>query len=66
MHRIPGPSLAEEALAHIISSQTVAAYRRRDQLERRRAMMDDWGAYCAGQRVRAASMTSALPPTLAA
>lgn len=26
-------SLAEEALAHIIMSQTVAAYRRRDQLE---------------------------------
>ena len=39
-------SLAEEALAHIISSQTVAAYRRRDQLERRRQMMEDWGRYC--------------------
>ncbi|EEA04503.1 integrase [Burkholderia sp. H160] len=35
-------SLAEEALAHINTSQTVAAYRRRDQLERRRPTMDDW------------------------
>ncbi|WP_322041221.1 tyrosine-type recombinase/integrase [Burkholderia diffusa] len=34
-------SLAEEALAHIITSQTIAAYRRRDQLERRRLMMED-------------------------
>ena len=39
-------SLAEEALAHSIISQTVAAYRRRDQLERRRLIMDDWGRYC--------------------
>ena len=39
-------SLAEEALAHTIASLTVAAYRRRDQLERRRRMMEDWGQYC--------------------
>jgi len=39
-------SLAEEALAHSIISQTVATYRRRDQLERRRLIMDDWGRYC--------------------
>ena len=38
-------SLAEEALAHIMISQTIAANRRRDQLERRRLMMEDWGAY---------------------
>ncbi|VVE34079.1 tyrosine-type recombinase/integrase [Pandoraea commovens] len=41
-------SLAEQALAHTISSSTVAAYRRRDMLDRRRPMMDDWAAYCAG------------------
>lgn len=29
---------------HVIESQTVAAYRRRGQLERRRLMMDDWVA----------------------
>ncbi|KWN60594.1 tyrosine-type recombinase/integrase [Burkholderia ubonensis] len=59
-------SLAEEALAHINASQTVAAYRRRDQLERRRLMMEDWGAYCAGQRVQDESMTSAVSRTFAA
>jgi hypothetical protein len=54
-------SLTEEALAHSITSQTVAAYRRRDQLGRRRLMMEDWGAYCVGQHVPAASVTSAVP-----
>lgn len=52
-------SLAEEALAHVIVSQTVAAYRRRDQLERRRVMMEDWGGYCAGRRAHGASATLA-------
>lgn len=42
-------SLAEQALAHTITSATEAAYRRRDMLERRRAMMDEWARYCAGQ-----------------
>lgn len=59
-------SLAEEALAHIITPQTVAAYRRRDQLERRRLMMEDWGAYCAGDNPHAASIRSATPRTFAA
>lgn len=35
-------SLAEEALANVIVSQTVAAYRRRDQLERRRVIIVEW------------------------
>jgi integrase len=59
-------SLAEEALAHIITSQTVAAYRRRDQLERRRVMMEDWGAYCASQQMHTASVISAVPQPFAA
>jgi integrase len=59
-------SLAEEALAHIITSQTVAAYRRRDQLERRRAMMEDWGVYCAGQQVPTALATPTVRPPFAA
>ncbi|CAN0627105.1 Prophage CP4-57 integrase,integrase,Phage integrase family [Burkholderia multivorans] len=42
-------SLAEQALAHTIASTTVAAYRRRDMLERRRGMMEDWARYCAGE-----------------
>jgi hypothetical protein len=64
---IPNPdSLAEEALAHINTSQRVAAYRRRDQLERRRLMMEDWGAYCAGNNLHGASIRSAIPQTFAA
>ncbi|MFP3614430.1 integrase arm-type DNA-binding domain-containing protein [Paraburkholderia sp. SIMBA_050] len=59
-------SLAEEALAHIITSQTVAAYRRRDQLERRRVMMEDWGLYCASQRMHTASVAPAVPQPFAA
>lgn len=43
-------SLAEQALAHTIGSMTVSAYRRRDMLERRRGMMEDWADYCAGRR----------------
>lgn len=30
------------SLAHVIISQMIAAYRRRDQLERRQLMMDGW------------------------
>lgn len=46
-------SLAEQALAHTITSTTEAAYRRRDMLERRRTMMDDWARYCAGETTTA-------------
>jgi integrase len=59
-------SLAEEALAHIIISQTVAAYRRRDQLERRRLMMEDWGRYCGKVQEKTASMASAVLQAFAA
>ncbi|WP_330995955.1 hypothetical protein [Burkholderia cepacia] len=59
-------SLAEEALAHIITSRTIAAYRRRDQLERRRFMMEDWGAYCSSGRMLEESMAPVMPQTFAA
>jgi integrase len=59
-------SLAEEALAHTITSQTVAAYWRRDRLERRRQFMEDWSAYGAGQHPPAASVTSAALQPFAA
>ncbi|CAE6838003.1 Prophage integrase IntA [Paraburkholderia aspalathi] len=59
-------SLAEEALAHVIVSQTVAAYRRRDQLERRRLMMEDWGRYCGNEHEKTASTASAVPQAFAA
>ena len=40
--------LAEAALAHVIGDKTEAAYRRGDLFEKRRAMMDDWAAFCGG------------------
>jgi integrase len=39
--------LAEAALAHIVGG-TEGAYRRGTALERRRRLMEQWGAYCAG------------------
>lgn len=41
--------LAEIALAHRISSAVEAAYRRGDQMEKRRAMMADWAAFLSGR-----------------
>lgn len=37
--------MAEIALAHIVGSEVERAYRRGDQLEKRRAMMTDWAAF---------------------
>jgi integrase len=37
---------AEKALAHTISNQTEAAYRRGDLLEPRRKLLKDWEDYC--------------------
>jgi integrase len=39
--------VAEMALAHTIANKTEAAYRRGDLFEKRRALMEAWGAYCA-------------------
>ena len=39
-------SLAEQALAHAVGSAVESAYRRRDMLERRRPLMEDWVQYC--------------------
>ena len=38
--------VAEAALAHIVSNQVEAAYRRGDLFEKRRKLMDAWNAYC--------------------
>ena len=43
----PG-DVAEAALAHMVSNKTEAAYRRGKLLEKRRKLMDAWGAYCEG------------------
>lgn len=42
--------LIEEALAHQVGNAVERAYRRSDALEKRRGLMEAWGAYCTGQR----------------
>jgi integrase len=42
----PG-DMAETALAHRISNAVEASYRRGDMIEKRRRMMEDWGAFLA-------------------
>jgi integrase len=37
----------EAALAHIVGDKAERAYMRGDWLEKRRKLMDEWGAYCA-------------------
>jgi integrase len=44
----PG-ELAEIALAHTVANQTEAAYRRGDQLEKRRKLMNAWADHCEGK-----------------
>jgi integrase len=41
--------VAEAALAHAIPNKVEAAYKRTDFFEKRRKLMDAWGAYCAGE-----------------
>jgi integrase len=38
--------VVETALAHVIGDKAEQAYRRSDALEKRRKLMDAWGAYC--------------------
>jgi integrase len=45
--------LAEAALAHVIGDKAEQAYRRSDALEKRRKLMDAWGAYCCKTAVTA-------------
>lgn len=42
---VPG-EVAEAALAHAVPDKVVAAYRRTDFLEKRRALMTSWGRFC--------------------
>lgn len=44
--------MAEMALAHWIGSEVERAYQRADMLDRRRAMMADWGAFLNGEVVQ--------------
>lgn len=43
--------VAEQALAHVVGNAVEAAYRRGDLLEKRRALMTDWAAYCTSKPV---------------
>jgi integrase len=40
------PEVAEAALAHTVANKVEAAYRRSDLFEKRRALMQEWGAFC--------------------
>jgi integrase len=40
------PEAVEMALSHKVANRVEAAYRRGDLLEKRRALMDDWAAWC--------------------
>ena len=42
--------VAEAALAHVVKNRVEAAYARSDLLDRRRAVMQAWAAYLAGER----------------
>jgi integrase len=42
----------ETALAHQIANKVEASYRRGDALEKRRAMMESWGAFCEPREAR--------------
>ncbi len=45
----PHPSeVVEMALAHVIKNKAEAAYRRGELIEKRRALMTDWAAFCTG------------------
>lgn len=50
----PG-EVAEAALAHTVSNKVEAAYRRTDYLEKRRALMRDWAAFCTSKVAGAGS-----------
>lgn len=40
--------VAEMALAHVVKDKVEAAYRRGDLFEKRRLLMEEWGAFCSG------------------
>jgi integrase len=40
------PEVVEMALAHAVGDKVEAAYRRGDLFEKRRKLMNDWGAFC--------------------
>jgi integrase len=51
-------AVAEMALAHTIENKVEAAYRRGNLLEKRRQLMEAWGAYCDGGDSRVVRLVS--------
>jgi integrase len=49
--------VVEAALAHAIENKTEAAYRRSDALEKRRALMAAWAAYCSPEKEASGKVT---------
>jgi len=50
--------VAEAALAHTISNEVEAAYRRGDLFEKRRRLMADWAAWCSRPMPSGATVTA--------
>ncbi len=54
--------VCELALAHVNTNAIEAAYRRTDMFERRRALMEQWGAFVTGRAVAAPSVAPTPRP----
>jgi integrase len=54
---VPG-EVAEAALAHAIPNKVEAAYRRTDFFEKRRKLMDSWGAFCSASATSVVRLVS--------
>ena len=52
--------VAEAALAHTVGNKVEAAYRRSDLFEKRRALMQRWGAFCASAPQKALQLAAEL------
>lgn len=52
----------EAALAHIVGDKAERAYMRGNWLVKRRALMNDWGAFCNPGRVLASNRSAAIAP----
>ncbi|GGG34057.1 bacteriophage P4 integrase [Caldovatus sediminis] len=59
--RPEGREVVERALAHAIKDKAEAAYARSDLLERRRALMEAWGAFCTRAPAEVVALPAARP-----
>jgi integrase len=55
-------AVAEAALAHAVADKVEAAYRRSDLFEKRRALMEDWAAFCAREPAEVVALPQRAPP----